>query len=112
MLTSTRLTGAAGIPSGTYDLLSFYSILANLAWSIWDIEPDRGDRAPGRDVAAGPARLAGLDGPRRFAQPNGLAAAAAASVAALIIIAAFDNSFFEVRDFLILAPLVLLLVAR
>src|SRR5207302_1909303 len=27
-------TGAAGSPSGTYDQLSFYSILANLAWSI------------------------------------------------------------------------------
>ena len=33
-------TGAAGSPSGTYDLLSFYSILANLAWSIWGYQPD------------------------------------------------------------------------
>jgi hypothetical protein len=105
-------TGAAGSPSGTYDLLSFYSILANLAWSIWGYQPDA---ATVLLAAMWPLALLGslvLMGRGGSRQTNGIAAAAGLLVAALIIIAAFDNSFFEVRNFLILAPLVLLLVAR
>ncbi len=41
-----------------------------------------------------------------------LAAAAIALVGLLIVVSAFDRSFFEVRNFLILVPLVLLLIAR
>ena len=41
-----------------------------------------------------------------------LAAAAIALVVLLIIVSVFDSSYFEVRNFLILVPLVLLLVAR
>ena len=33
-------SGAAGSPSGTYDYLSFYSVLSNLAWSLWGYQPD------------------------------------------------------------------------
>ena len=32
--------GAAGSPSGTYDYLSFYSVLSNMAWSLWGYQPD------------------------------------------------------------------------
>ena len=105
-------TGAAGSPSGTYDLLSFYSVLANLAWSIWGYQPDATTvllAAMWPLALLGSLVLMGRGGSR---QTNGLAAAAGLLVAALIIISAFDNSFFEVRNFLILAPLVLLLVAR
>ena len=31
---------AAGSPSGTYDYLSFYSVLSNMAWSLWGYQPD------------------------------------------------------------------------
>ena len=105
-------TGAAGSPSGTYDLVSFYSILANLAWSIWGYQPDA---ATVLLAAMWPLALLGslvLMGRGGSRQTNGLAAAAILLVVALVIISAFDNSFFEVRNFLILAPLVLLLVAR
>ncbi len=42
----------------------------------------------------------------------GLAAAAIVLVVLLIVVSAFDRSYFEVRNFLILVPLVLLLIAR
>jgi len=45
-------------------------------------------------------------------QTMSLAAAAIALVVALIVVSSFDRSLFEVRNFLILVPLVLLLVAR
>jgi uncharacterized membrane protein len=105
-------TGAAGSPSGTYDLLSFYSILANLAWSIWGYQPDA---ATVLLAAMWPLALLGslvLMGRGGSRQTNAVAAAAILLVAAVIIVSAFDNAYFEVRNFLILAPLVLLLVAR
>ena len=33
-------SNAAGSPSGTYDPLSFYTLLANLGWSLWGYQPD------------------------------------------------------------------------
>jgi hypothetical protein len=45
-------------------------------------------------------------------QTTALAGAAIALVALLIVVSAFDSSYFEVRNFLILVPLVLLLFAR
>ena len=104
-------TAAAGSPSGTYDLLSFYSVLANLAWSLWGYQPDA---ATVLLAAMWPLSLLGslvLLGRGGSRQTNAVAAAAILLVV-LIIVSAFDNSFFEVRNFLILAPLVLLLVAR
>jgi uncharacterized membrane protein len=105
-------SGAAGSPSGTYDLLSFYAVLANLAWSLWGYQPD----ATSVLLAAmwplfllGSLVLLGRGGSR---QTTTLAATALALVGLLIVASLFDHSLFEVRNFLILVPLVLLLIAR
>jgi hypothetical protein len=105
-------TGAAGSPSGTYDLLSFYSVLSNLAWALWGYQPD----ATTVLLAAlwplfllGSLVLLGRGGSR---QTNALAAGAIGFVLLLIAASLFDKSYFEVRNFLILAPLALLLIAR
>ncbi len=105
-------SGAAGSPSGTYDLLSFYAVLANLAWSLWGYQPD----ATSVLLAAmwplfllGSLVLLGRGGSR---QTTTLAASALALVGLLIVASLFDRSLFEVRNFLILVPLVLLLIAR
>jgi hypothetical protein len=45
-------------------------------------------------------------------QTLSLAAAAGGLVVLLIVVSAFDRSLFEVRNFLVLVPLVLLLIAR
>ena len=31
---------AAGSPSGTYDPLSFYAVVSNMAWALWGYQPD------------------------------------------------------------------------
>jgi uncharacterized membrane protein len=105
-------SGAAGSPSGTYDLLSFYSILANMAWALWGYQPDATTvllAAMWPLFLLGSLVLLGRGGSR---QTMGLAAAAIALVALLIVVSVFDGSYFEVRNFLILVPLVLLLIAR
>lgn len=105
-------SGAAGSPSGTYDLLSFYSVLANLAWSIWGYQPDAATvllAAMWPLALLGSLVLLGRGGSR---QTTAIAGAAMLLVVALLVVAAFDNSYFEIRNFLILSPLVLLLVAR
>jgi Dolichyl-phosphate-mannose-protein mannosyltransferase len=105
-------SGAAGSPSGTYDYLSFYSVLSNMAWSLWGYQPD----ATTVLLAAlwplfllGSLVLLGRGGSR---QTMTLAAGAILLVLLLIIVSLFDKSYFEIRNFLILVPLVLLLVAR
>jgi uncharacterized membrane protein len=105
-------SGAAGSPSGTYDLLSFYSVLANMAWALWGYQPDATTvllAAMWPLFLLGSLVLLGRGGSR---QTMSLAAAAIALVVLLIVVSAFDRSLFELRNFLILAPLVLLLVAR
>jgi len=105
-------SGAAGSPSGTYDYLSFYSVLSNLAWSLWGYQPDAATvllAAMWPLFLLASLVLLGRGGSR---QTMGLAAAAIALVALLIAVSAFDRSYFEVRNFLILVPLVLLLIAR
>ena len=105
-------SAAAGSPSGTYDYLSFYSVLANMAWSLWGYQPDATTVLL---AAMWPLFLLlslvllGRGGTR---QTTMLAAAAIALVGCLIVASAFDRSLFEVRNFLIFVPLVLLLVAR
>jgi Dolichyl-phosphate-mannose-protein mannosyltransferase len=105
-------SGAAGSPSGTYDYLSFYSVLSNLAWTLWGYQPD----ATTVLLAAlwplfllGSLVLLGRGGSR---QTQALAAAAITLVALLLVVSVFNKSYFEVRNFLLLVPLVLLLVAR
>jgi hypothetical protein len=105
-------SGAAGSPSGTYDLLSFYSVLANLAWALWGYQPDATTvllAAMWPLFLLGSLVLLGRGGSR---QTLSLAAAAGGLVVLLIVVSAFDRSLFEVRNFLVLVPLVLLLIAR
>jgi uncharacterized membrane protein len=105
-------SGAAGSPSGTYDLLSFYSVLANMAWALWGYQPDATTvllAAMWPLFLLGSLVLLGRGGSR---QTMSLAVAAAALVVLLIVVSAFDRSLFELRNFLILVPLVLLLIAR
>lgn len=105
-------SGAAGSPSGTYDLLSFYSVLANMAWALWGYQPDATTvllAAMWPLFLLGSLVLLGRGGSR---QTMSLAAAAIALVVLLIVVSTFDRSLFELRNFLILVPLVLLLIAR
>jgi uncharacterized membrane protein len=105
-------SGAAGSPSGTYDLLSFYSVLANMAWALWGYQPDATTvllAAMWPLFLLGSLVLLGRGGSR---QTMSLAAAAIVLVVLLIAVSAFDRSLFELRNFLILVPLVLLLIAR
>ena len=105
-------SAAAGSPSGTYDYLSFYSVLSNMAWSLWGYQPDATTVLLS---AMWPLFLLGslvLLGRGASRQTTALAAAAVALVGLLIVVSLFDHSLFEVRNFLILVPLVLLLLAR
>jgi len=105
-------SAAAGSPSGTYDYLSFYSVLANLAWSLWGYQPDATTvllAAMWPLALLGSLVLLGRGGSR---QTMRLAAAAIALVVMLIVVSLFDRSYFEVRNFLLLVPLILLLIAR
>jgi hypothetical protein len=105
-------SGAAGSPSGTYDYLSFYSVLSNMAWTLWGYQPDATTvllSALWPLALLGSLILLGRGGSR---QTTTLAAAAIALVGLLIVVSLFDRSLFEVRNFLILVPLVLLLIAR
>jgi uncharacterized membrane protein len=105
-------SAAAGSPSGTYDYLSFYSVLANMAWSLWGYQPDATTvllAAMWPLFLLASLVLLGRGGSR---QTMSLAVVAIALVVLLIAVSVFDRSYFEVRNFLILVPLVLLLIAR
>ena len=105
-------SAAAGSPSGTYDPLSFYAVLANMAWALWGYQPDTTTKllaAMWPLFLLGSLVLLGRGGSR---QTLILAAATVAPVVLLIIASAFDSSLFEVRNFLIIVPLLLLLAAR
>jgi uncharacterized membrane protein len=105
-------SGAAGSPSGTYDPLSFYAVLSNMAWGLWGYQPDGITQLL---AAMWPLFLLvslvllGRGGSR---QTLILATAAIVPVVLLIIVSAFDSSLFEIRNFLIVVPLLLLLAAR
>jgi hypothetical protein len=102
----------AGSPPGTYDYLSFGSVLENIAWSFWGYQPNAATvllAALWPLFLLGSLVLLGRGGSR---QTMSLAAAAIALVLLLIIVSAFDRSYFEIRNFLLFVPLVLLLVAR
>jgi len=103
---------AAGSPSGTYDALSFYAVVSNMAWAIWGYQPDATTTLL---AAMWPLLLLlsllllGRGGSR---QTMILAVAAFVPVVLLLIVAAFDRELFEVRYFLLVVPLLLLLIAR
>jgi uncharacterized membrane protein len=106
-------TGAAlGSPSGTYDALSFYAVVSNMAWALWGYHPDGTTELL---AAMWPLLLLlsllllGRGGSR---QTLILAAAAITPIVLLIVVSVFDRELFEVRYFLVAVPLLLLLVAR
>lgn len=105
-------SAAAGSPSGTYEPLSFYAVLANMAWALWGYQPNGTTQLL---AAMWPLFLLvslvllGRGGSR---QTLILATAAFVPVVLLIVVSAFDTSLFEVRNFLIVVPLLLLLAAR
>ena len=96
--------------AGPTTTLSFYAVVSNMAWALWGYHPDSDDRAPRRDVAAVAAALAAPARPRRVA-PDDAPRASPRSCRSCCcsIVAAFDRELFEVRYFLIVVPLLLLL---
>jgi uncharacterized membrane protein len=106
-------TGAAlGSPDGTYDSLSFYAVVSNMAWALWGYHPDTTTEL----LAAGwplllllSLLLLGRGGSR---QTIILAVAAITPIVILIIVALYDRELFEVRYFLVAVPLLFLLIAR
>jgi uncharacterized membrane protein len=106
-------TGAAlGSPSGTYDALSFYAVVANMAWALWGYHPDGITELL---AAMWPLflllslLLLGRGGSR---QTLLLGAAAIVPIVLLLIVSLFDRQLFEVRYFLVAVPLLFLLIAR
>lgn len=103
---------AAGSPSGTYDDLSFYAVVSNLAWALWGYHPDGITELL---AAMWPLFLLLsllLLGRGSSRQTLMLAVAAVTPIVLLLGVAIFDRELFEVRYFLIAVPLLLLLAAR
>lgn len=103
---------AFGSPSGTYDDLSFYAVVSNMAWALWGYHPDSITEL----LAAGwplllllSLLLLGRGGSR---QTNILAIAAITPIVLLVFVALYDRELFEVRYFLVAIPLLFLLIAR
>jgi uncharacterized membrane protein len=103
---------AFGSPSGTYDDLSFYAVVSNMAWALWGYHPDSITEL----LAAGwplllllSLLLLGRGGSR---QTIILAVAAIVPIVLLVFVAFYDRELFEVRYFLVAIPLLFLLIAR
>ncbi len=104
--------GAAGSPAGTFESLSFYAVVSNIAWALWGYHPDGTTEL----LAAGwplllllSLLLLGRGGSR---QTIILGVAAITPILILIVVALFDRELFEVRYFLVAVPLLFLLIAR
>jgi uncharacterized membrane protein len=104
--------GAVGSPAGTFDGLSFYAVVSNIAWALWGYHPDNITEL----LAAGwplllllSLLLLGRGGSR---QTNILAVAAITPIVLLVFVALYDRELFEVRYFLVAVPLLFLLIAR
>ena len=108
----TSTHGAAGSPKGTYDGLSFYAILSNMAWALWGYHTDAATELL---AAMWPLLmllsllLLGRGGSR---QTMLLGAAALVPLVLLLFASIYDQTLFEVRYFLLVVPLLLLLIAR
>jgi uncharacterized membrane protein len=105
-------SAAFGSPSGTYDSLSFYAVVSNMAWALWGYHPDSITEL----LAAGwplllllSLLLLGRGGSR---QTNILAVAAITPIVLLVFVALYDRELFEVRYFIVAIPLLFLLIAR
>jgi Dolichyl-phosphate-mannose-protein mannosyltransferase len=103
---------AAGSPEGTIEPLSFYAVMANMAWALWGYHSDGVTQLL---AAMWPLflllslLLLGRGGSR---QTIALGIAAVSPIVLLIVVAVFDRELFEVRYFLIAVPLLFLLAAR
>jgi hypothetical protein len=103
---------AAGSPAGTYDALSFYAVVSNMAWALWGYHPDGITQLLAALWPLGlllSLLLLGRGGSR---QTIILGVAALSPIVLLLGVAAFDRELFEVRYFLLAVPLLLLLFAR
>jgi uncharacterized membrane protein len=105
-------SGAAGSPAGTFDGLSFYAVVSNIAWALWGYHPDGITQL----LAAGWPLLLLLSllllGRGASRQTIILGLAAIAPIVVLVVVALFDRELFEVRYFLVAVPLLFLLIAR
>lgn len=104
--------GVGASPSGAYEDLSFFTVMANVAWALWGYHPDGITELL---AALWPLfllvslLLLGRGGSR---QTLLLGAAVAVPIVALLAAAFIDRDLFEVRYFIIVVPLLFLLVAR
>jgi uncharacterized membrane protein len=110
---STSVGGGLGLqPGGAYESLSFYAAVANMAWALWGYHPEGTTELL---AASWPLLLLlsllllGRGGSR---QTVILAAAAIAPLALLLVVSLYDRELFEVRYFLVVVPLLLVLIAR
>jgi uncharacterized membrane protein len=110
---STSVGGGLGLqPGGEYESLSFYAALANMAWAVWGYHPDGATELL---AAMWPLflllslLLLGRGGSR---QTLILAAAVFAPIVILLAVSVYDRELFEVRYFLVVVPLLLILIAR
>jgi uncharacterized membrane protein len=110
---STSTGGGLGLqPGGEYESLSFYAALANMAWALWGYHPEGTTELL---AATWPLflllslLLLGRGGSRPTLI---LAAAVFAPVVLLLTVSLYDRELFEVRYFLVVVPLLLVLIAR
>jgi dolichyl-phosphate-mannose-protein mannosyltransferase len=99
-------------PNGRYDSLSFYAAIANMAWALWGYHPDGTTELLGATwplLLLFSLLLLGRGGSR---QTVILAAAAISPLLLLLGAAELDPQLFEVRYFLVVLPLLLVLIAR
>jgi uncharacterized membrane protein len=110
---STGASQALGAqPSGRYDSLSFYAVVANMAWALWGYHPDNITELLGAMwplLLLFSLLLLGRGGSR---QTVILAIAAAVPLVVLLAAAELDRQLFEVRYFIVVLPLLLVLGAR
>jgi 4-amino-4-deoxy-L-arabinose transferase-like glycosyltransferase len=103
---------AAGAPAGTFEPLSFYAVMANMAWALWGYHSDGITQLL---AALWPLfllvslLLLGRGGSR---QTIALGIAALVPIVLLFFVAVFERQLFEVRYFLLAVPLLFLLFAR
>ena len=108
----TSTAGAAGSPAGTFDGLSFYAVVSNVAWALWGYHPDSITQL----LAASWPLLLLLSllllgrGASRPTLILGLGAIA--PIVVLIMVGLFDRELFEVRYFIVAVPLLFVLIAR
>jgi uncharacterized membrane protein len=110
---STGASQALGAqPSGKYDSLSFYAVAANMAWALWGYHADGTTELLGAMwplLLLFSLLLLGRGGSR---QTVVLAVAAAFPLVMLFGAAELDRQLFEVRYFIVVLPLLLVLFAR